>query len=663
MTSWLAVIVAVALGVWLWVDRDTATTSETAARGQNVFPVWRKEELSQVTLAHDGETVVLERHADTWRVNGEPADGAAVDRLLHALEFAKVARAVSESPELGFETPRATGTLRMKHVAHAFALGGVSARPQDSRYFRAQGRAPFVVEKDLVDALLAPGDTYRERNVMPYRTADFKAFILTNGERHFAFESLDERAWKLSDSGLLASRDALARIDSALASMRAKTFPKDASDAAARAPLMLSLTPREGPPIEIRVGPTCPGSPDDCIVHISGPSKGTACVSNEVLRMLNVNPDDLVEKHPMPWAMDEIEEIRLESGPKAHENALEIARKNKGFHQRFPDDRELDTGEVDAATAWLTSIHAATASSVTRSTSGFQAEASARFYADGHEFVIEVGPRAADGSATLRRVIDDARLAVDAATRRLFVRQSTTLRAPTLAPGATPKAKRIHLRCGTEQELADEGEGFRYVTPKGLPADASIVQLIDGMAPGHVTRWVADEDDGTFGFRANPCQVQLTFASGNEPLTVTFGARAEGGVYGQTSSQKGVFVAPEELLAKASRIYVDLASLRSEAKEITRVHVSRLGREVAGETNVMRDAVAALYADRVVSLGTRGLSTPTLLIDAWQGDATPPRHVACRPAPKGNEHWCTRAGVDATFAVRTSLLARFVETP
>src|SRR5450432_2589206 len=114
---WVSLIlVALSIGLAAYVlliDKDKITDKERADRPKNVFPVFRKDELTRVELDIDssisdgaavsGENLVFERSAADdsgdreWRMTSprqEKAEADAVDRLMGALEFATFIRKV-----------------------------------------------------------------------------------------------------------------------------------------------------------------------------------------------------------------------------------------------------------------------------------------------------------------------------------------------------------------------------------------------------------------------------------------------------------------------------------------------------------------------------------------------------------------------------------------
>jgi hypothetical protein len=68
-----------------------------------------------------------------------------------------------------------------------------------------------------------------------------------------------------------------------------------------------------------------------------------------------------------------------------------------------------------------------------------------------------------------------------------------------------------------------------------------------------------------------------------------------------------------------------------------------------------RDAVAALYAERVVSLDKLD-GAPDLVIEVAVAEGGAPRRIACRSVTPA-ERYCALDGVKATFAVAVSRFA------
>ncbi len=568
---------------------------------------------------------------------------------------------------LGFDAPRASGSVTMGTLVFRFVLGGPSPRPEGSSYLRVDDGAPIVVSKELTDALLAPSDAYRDRTVVPYLSLELSRFEVKHAGGGFAIDRKDERSFMLQGPGVLASRQALDGAWGALAEMRAEAFLKDAdAERLTASPrLTITMTPKDPgkPPGELVVGDACPGHPNDVVVLRKQPTRVLACAPRGAMEALEaIDAGVLVDRRPFSFRHDEIEELRLESLDGGR--VLELARRGMGFHQREPDDRELSTAEADAASELLVRIEDSAAESVTRGGGPFAGAFRARVRSGDHDEVVEVG--AADPSTktvTLRRLRDDARLVVSRAVARRLVPRSTTVR-PRVLLDESRRVSRVVLRCGAPQELRDRGTGLTLVEPAGYETDGSITQLVDALARGNTLLWVADSDDGSFGLTPESCRVTLGFVDESAPVTVRLGAEGEGGVYGIVDGRAEVFVAPLALLELAKRIYVSHASLRVAPERALSVKVTAGGRAIdARDVARLRDAAGALFADRVVSLGPPDVGKVDVEIAIAEGEAGATKRVACAAATtdaSGTWRRCATTGVKAVFQVRSSLVDAFV---
>lgn len=675
-TTLVLVVLALGLGVWLWLDRDRVTSGDRKGRENSAFVVWRRDELTKVSIAHEGETIVLERDPASgkgegkegkWRMTSprqERADAVAVERLLTTLEFAPVARKVGSGAgvPLGFDAPRAAGHVWMGSLDVPFTLGGPSPTPEGSSYLRVGDAAPIVVSKEVTEALLAPSDKYRDRTVVPYLATELARFEAKHDAGAFTLERIDESSLRVTELGVLASRAAVERLWAALAEIRAEAFPNDADidRLTAHPAVTLKLTPKDAskPPAELVLGEACPGQPADIVVLRRAPSRAAACAPKDVVATFLQAAPALVEKHPFPLRMDEIEELRLE-----HEGSqpLELARKGTGFHVRAPADRDLSAGEADAATELLTRIAQSEAFGVARGGAPFASVGRAVVRFGEHEQVVELSapPTAPGGRATLRRLLDDARLEIDASVYRRLVPRATSVRPRNVLEDPKRVPVRVLLRCGKEQELVDSGDGFRLVSPSGYETDGAIVQLVEALTKGHIDAWVADADDGSFGFTKDGCRVVLGFPDGNAPVTVAFGAEAEGGVYLRAEPRPGVAVAPRALRDLARSLYVSRGLLRTEAARVESVRVTSEGKAVpVPDLAAARDALAGLFAQRVLSFD-KPEGAPDLVLEIGVTEGGPRRRITCRSISKTERH-CGLDGVSATLLVPESKLTPFL---
>lgn len=673
----IVLLVAVAvLGFWLWHDRDRVSATEKKSREGNVFAAWRREDLTKIEIAHEGETIVLVRDAKTdsaWRMTSpreERVDQSAVERLSTTLEFATVVRKVGDGDTLGFDRPRATGRVAMGGLAFTFALGGTSPRPEGSSYFKVDDKAAFVVSKELTDALLASSDSYRDRSVVPYLSLELARFEVAHPGGGFVVVRHDDRSFDVPSAGVLADRHKLDKAWAALAEMRAEAFPKDA-DAdrlTAHPTLTIRMKPKDGSKgdAELVAGEACPGLPDDVVVLRKSPTRGAACApKGAIAALLAITGDMLIDARPFSFRHDEMEEVRWEGGDV---KPIEVARKGNGFHEREPVDRELPQPEADGVNELLTAIERSEASAVVAGKGApFTAIAKTRVRAGEHEETVEVGAFAPGSDVTVRRVRDDARLTFPPAAARRLVPRETTLRSLLILPSETRRVTRVGLRCGVEQDFEDSGEGLKMTKPAGYETDGTIVQLVDGLTRGKVLGWTADRDDGTFGITPDGCRAVLGFADGNTPVTLRFGGmanedladgRADGrdgaaeGIYGSVDGERGVFVVPLAIESLVRRIYVNRAALRVE--DAARVTLIPRGRP---PVNGDPAAAARLFAERVVSLDPKDVGPSDLEIVITSAEGGAPRKVTCS-ASDGAFRRCVTPAVRATFEVPEAAIVK-----
>lgn len=641
----LLLAVAVALGVWLWIDRDKVSEGERKRRETSAFVAWRKDEVSRVEIAHDGETIVLERDAkkDTaWRLTSprdERADQAAVERLLTTMEFASLVRRPTESANLGLDSPRASGTVTMGGLVMRFVLGAPSPRPEGSSYFRLEGEGAIVVSKELTDTLLQPVDAYRDRTVAPYLSLDLASFGVVHPGGGFTLERLDERSFKVAELGIVASHGGLDGVWSALAEMRAESFPKEADvDRLTATPKMtITMKPKDGRPSAVLVvGDECPGHPSEVVILRREPTRVAACAPKGAIEALRVTPAALGDRRPFSFRADEIEELRLEDVPKKEGGTIDIARKGVGFHQREPVDRDLSPEEADAASELVSRIATLAAETATRSdATAFEAVARAVVHSGAREETVEVGKARPDGKVPLRRLRDDARLVGSRSLARHLTPRGSSV-APRALLGDARRVTRMLLACGVRQEFVDEGAGLRLVDPKGYETDGSVLQIVDSLTRGKVDEWVADADDGSFGLSgpdAGACRVVLSFADGNDPATVRFGAETDSGnaVYGIVEGKPRVFIVGKPTRDLAKKIYVNRA--------------------------VFGVAVPGLYADDVLRLGSADVGKVEIEL------GPPNNRIRCGPIlPTDAQHRdklrpCAIAGVKAVYLVADARLS------
>jgi hypothetical protein len=149
------------------------------------------------------------------------------------------------------------------------------------------------------------------------------------------------------------------------------------------------------------------------------------------------------------------------------------------------------------------------------------------------------------------------------------------------------------------------------------------------------------------------------FEDGNAPVTLWFGAEGEGGIYVRVDPHPEVLVAPRSLRDLAKSVYVSRGTLRTAGDRVERVRVVLDGKPVpARDPSALRDAVASLFAERVVALKKPG-GAPDLVIEVAVTEGGPAKRIGCRSISAAERH-CGLDGVNATFLVAESRLLPFL---
>jgi len=426
-----------------------------------------------------------------------------------------------------------------------------------------------------------------------------------------------------------------------------------------------------------------------------------ATLIGPTLDALTFAPETLVDRAPFFAHADEMEEVRLETVDAASPR-IDIARRGTGWHERSPEDRDLVSDEVDSANALTLALASAQGGGARPPEAGesFGARWRATVFRTGGSApeVVEVGAADRERASMLRRTDDGAILRVDRAVarrlrpNRVFLRSLAQARVP-VDPGAvvaiedscTPALERLELAGGT----------WKARVPTVFDVDpVAVTDLLGALSRARADAWIAEADDGTFGFEPpSGCAVMLTVAGdpeAGEPrqVGVVFGAAADSGdrdVNAHLTSDPEVFVAPKVLRELAShpviardRFRVDLAALSRVtfvrgAARLALVRASgadRLARAGAAPSDADDDklqaALAALYAQSALHLGPpapgEGLDHPILAIDLVPElggrAAAETRLTFGAPVHESavDGYFARASGVDATFLVPRHLV-------
>jgi Domain of unknown function (DUF4340) len=699
----LVLLAAGATAYAYFVDRARVSDADRAVRSSHLFPAFQIDAVRRVEFVHGSERLVIERAANEppeWMLTSprrEKADASAVDALLRELDQAKRVRAVPEGEAAGLDPPRLRGRVSVGPLEFSFALGADAPRPQGAAYARVEGENAIVVSQTLKEQLLRTSDAYRDRTLVPYRESDVGRLEITGGAGDFVLERVGATFRVGGSDGLRASREAVDRIFGGLAEARAELFADDAAadgGATANAPRTVTVIPRDGkqPPVRLRIGGPCPGAAanTDVVVLRTEPVRTCACVAKSAIDALVTTPSALLDRRPLFAHADEIEEVRLEAVPSGSPR-VDLARRQAGWHQRAPQDRDLDGEQVDSANVIVAAMTGAQALEVRGPGASESFEATVRASivrtGTGTTETIEIGPPDRDGISLARRLDDGAIMRLARAAARRFEPHPIALQERFVwpAPFDTARVEEVENSCGPALERIEMHEGrWRMKAPLGFVADvASTTDIVEAFAHAKADQWLAESDDGTFGL-ANGCAVTLTVAPGEaagpgRKAGIVFGVEGEGGFYARTLDAPAVFLAPSALHGLARHPAIDRSWLRFEPAAIDHVTLvrgraklvltkvdGRLVRSVphpddAGMDDKLARALSGLYSPTALHAGgpapDEGFDQVTLQIDAFaRGDAGETRETRVAIGAPGrdgaNEIYFARTpGVDATFAV------------
>jgi hypothetical protein len=707
VTSVVLVAIACACGAYAWFgERGKVTDSEKTSRKGDVFPAWRREDVSKVELTFPNATkehrkLVLERVASgdagdtTWKMTApreEIADADAVDKLLGQFEFANVVRKVS-GDGAGLDTPRAHGVVSMGRVTYDFAIGAPAPTPEGSAYFRFNDdpHHVIVVSRDFTTELLRGADAFRSRTIVPYLSIDLARFEMTNKLGKIAIERMNDTSFRVSGGGPRVTRDGIDIVWRTLADLRAEYFLSDEEAAAAIAmpTIQITMTPKDGkPPGEILIGDACPNHPEDVVVVRTKPTRVAACVPSGIALGLEIPSDAVIDRHLLAAHQDEIAEVRFEpvAGGQA---SLDLARKGSGWHERSPQDINLEGDEADAANALMTAI-AGGQGKVTQAAS-FVPQSRVVVITGDHDHEIEerllIGDTPHDPSekprdgAIVKREADGVLLHVDDALARKLQAKATMLRSLRLTPPAFEGRDPILVitQCdGVAQQASHIKGAWKLESPGGFTIDnAHVTSLVDGIERARAIAWVGDADDFHFGFY-RACSARLKFEgdAGAREIAIEFGAEGEGGVYARVEGSPMIAVVPKSLRDLVETSLIDGHGFQVDpdlTSKITLSHgthsISIALADAGTDGDALLADLAQLHADDIAHVGSakpnEGFSSPSLTVnvDAMTDAAARTRTfmIGAQTKYKNVDVYFARIdGVDATFVLAADKVAPLI---
>ncbi|MFO0666103.1 MAG: hypothetical protein U0174_19275 [Polyangiaceae bacterium] len=711
----LMVLAALAVSYAYFVDREKVSDTEKKQRTSQVFPLWRKADLTHIELslaasdAGPAQKLVLERDADAGELDfrmlspaASQVDAAAIDRLLSVLEQSNYVRKLDAEPS-DFGAVRAHGRIDMGKVSFAFDLAGPAPVPEGSAYLRLDGKTVLVVSKDFVVELLRSVDSYRDKTVVPYLSIALRGLSIKGRTKAVELTRQDELSFLVGGENVRASRKTIDSVWSAFAEMRAESFLSlaEARKLTEDPVVVVRMTPLSGPAAELRLGAPCPGAPDDVAFLRLGPEELGACVPKGVLVGLSIDAKTLVDTGPFVARIDEVTELIATDIPTGY--VLDVARKGGGFRSRLPKEVDLTPGENALFQNYLERLFAINGMDVAkggplavpvlkfvlrRARGAGQVSNAAE---EGTE-EFELGRETKEGKLYARRTGDGARFLLDDSVLGFLRPHAATLRdesfwgtSATSATGALRDPKSIELDCGSPQKLTNGEGGWKSA---GFPVDqAAAVGLADALRRAKPVTWLHPESFVTASIAQSKCRVHVTWeGESSAKTTVEFGDKVGTYVLAARAGDKTPCLLPADLVQLAKNWYVERAFLGGDrvATDIASLEVTKGARTVvlrteaelgdvvrtpdAGRADAMpgpettsegpRSQIATLRANTALHLGEPvtgefDRDKVEVKVTLRKDAGAKERTLTFAPKPSGG-YFLRYDGVPATFELQTS---------
>jgi hypothetical protein len=696
------------------VTQSTPGTSERAERSRNLIAVFRENEIEKLTFTSRGNSFRIERvkRDAAPRANGddfelfaperEPADGAAVDRVISGLGFATPVRRLTagERPTLGLDAPEVTLELRMGDSVLRLKLGKSAPSPAGAAYVEVTG-APggdvlAVVSKDVAALLRSTPDDFRERALVGLGRNEVKELAFERQGSVLRLVRADS-SFRI-DGKERANRDLLEPVFQALSRLDARRFLAVAEAETARAAppaLVLRVTPSDAtaPPTVVELGGNCPGHEDEILAIARSPRARAGCVERTLLGALAVEREALFDERPFAARPDEVETLAIEREGRR----LVLTRRGSAWLLREPTEAAV---ELEAGNERLAAVLGASASIVRNPDAkrlGLESPEGrvivTRLGDDDKavEEKLEIGRKQPDGTLGVRRADDGAVLTLSRDAARAFAVDTTLLKSLRLVDFALSALSELELSAPERQLLRRAASGLELALPRGHAHDGALATDAV-LALGSLTalRFVADADDGSFGLALPTLVARARYDAdgGSNAVGLVVGRATPGGFFAKLESDPSVFVIERSVAERLGKLLIDRSAFMADPKTLARVTISANGvtrtlerrhEELvaaassgidAAVTTQLIEALRSLRAEAAVHTGDprpeEGFAKPVLEVrfDPLPGLGKPRSfRIGASGAATGPlsgvqpaAHFARAEGVDATFLVADAKL-------
>lgn len=590
LASLVLAALAVASAVLVFATRTAPTTGETSERAEHLFSVFRKDTITGFSLELGKERVELERTGEHFELKApvrEPADEAEVARLLDGIGFATFQRRLPDPDRnrLGLATPRAKLVLVMNGARRTLSLGSDAPAPAGSAYVEVddgKGRVTTgVVTREVRALLLVRADDFRRHALLDFGTREIAELAIERAGSALGLTRGNGVAFRI-DGRTLVDRDRAAPLLAAVSGLTASRFVELASAEKSRgsaAWLTVRVKPRDSQhkTAVLELGGACPLSPGEILAIARAPALRAACIKENVLSLLSVEPSVLVLTAPFTARKDEVETLALERGGKS----LVMTRSGSGFILKKPSEANID---LETGNQRLESILRAPGDIVQNPAPaelGLEppsGRAVVTLIGDDDkptEERLDLGRTKADGTLAVRRGEDGVVLLLGRDAARAFEVDSTLLRSPKVLDFPLSALSELELAAPEHQLLRRAPNGFSLALPPGFQHDGELATRAV-LALGSLTaqRFVADADDGSFGFGEPTLTAKFRIDQADAGVTerlLVVGRSSPGGYFAKLADTPGVFLLERAVAERLSVLLIDRGVFIADPATLARV--------------------------------------------------------------------------------------------
>ena len=625
---------ACASAVFVIVTRDVASTHDSDGRARNLLSIFDADQVTRLELVSAGQKLAIERAPASDGGSAtftlvepvkELADAATADKFLSGLAGARVLRAVEAGPPLasfGLDKPSLRVNVRMAKRSYRLALGGSAPAPEGARYVQVSSDddSPkvVVVSKSVAEDLAVELDAFRLKSLVSANEADVTRISIASPRSKVVLRRSTGTNFVIEgEPQVLADRETVKSLFFQLSRLSANSF-LSASDAEAalgpdRARFELELKGSKDV-IRFEAGGSCPSDASQLVILRRSPTAQSACAARELEATLRLESGDFVDRHAFSLHADEVEELDMTGG----KSKFALVRKGSGFVLHGATDSQV---ELEAGNQRITALLDALGEPVKDAkpselglepaASTVTLRSSASRDSDVVQQVVRVGTRDAQGNLLVYREQDKVTLRVTRELARAFTIDSTLMYARKLTEFGQSQFISAQIEHAGQLQTLRRGanEALLLDSPQGFDADGALSSdLIQALGALTAERFVADRDDGSFGFARAAFSVGFSYKSEQSPKTsrhLRFGDEVALGVFATLDDDGPVFTLPRSVRDACDVLLINRSVFQNNPDALTGITLEAHGRTLHLERQGERLVVGAAQAfpqDRVPDL-------------------------------------------------------------